>query len=291
MHTELTSKTKRVILGADQPFVIIGERINPSGRKKLGPRMAAGDFSAVREDAIRQVAAGAHVLDVNAGYPSGDEALLLAEAVRAVQDVMSVPLSIDSSVPAALEAALAVCHGKPLVNSVTAEDQSLERILPLVRKYGAAVIGMAHDETGISSDPLARLAAARKIVQRADDHGIPPADVVIDPLCLAISTDPQSALVTLETMRMIRDELGVNQCCGAGNVSFGLPERGPVTGAFLAMGMASGLTAAITDLTNAAIREIVLACEVLGGRDEYAFQWIQHYREKERMPAELTPVG
>ena len=291
MHTELASKTKRVILGADQPFVIIGERINPSGRKKLGPRMAAGDFSAVREDAIRQVAAGAHVLDVNAGYPSGDEAVLLAQAVRAVQDVMSVPISIDSSVPAALEAALAVCHGKPLVNSVTAEDESLERILPLVRKYGAAVIGMAHDENGISSDPLVRLAAARKIVQRADDHGIPPADVVIDPLCLAISTDPQSALITLETMRMIRDDLGVNQCCGAGNVSFGLPERGPVTGAFLAMGMASGLTAAITDITNPAIRETVLACEVLRGRDEYAFQWIQHYREKERTAAELSPVG
>jgi 5-methyltetrahydrofolate--homocysteine methyltransferase len=288
MHTELRSRTNIVIIGPDQPFVMIGERINPSGRKKLGPLMASGDFTLVRQDAMAQVAAGAQVLDVNTGYPEGDEASMLREAVQVVQRVTDAPLSIDSSVPEALEAALSVYQGKALVNSVTAEDNRLERILPLVRRHGAAVIGMAHDESGISNDPRERLAAARKIVERASDHGIPPADVLIDPLCLALAADPQSVLIALETMRLIRQELGVNLCCGASNISFGLPDRGPLNAAFLPVAMSHGLTAAITDATNPAIREAVFAAEVLFARDKYAAQWIARYREKQRTAADLA---
>jgi 5-methyltetrahydrofolate--homocysteine methyltransferase len=290
MHTELHSRSHTVLIGPDQPFVMIGERINPSGRKKLGALMVAGDFSLVRLDAVAQVAAGAQVLDVNAGYPGGDEGAMLKVAVRVVQQATEAPLSIDSSVPEALEAALAVYQGKALVNSVTAEDDRLERILPLVRKHGAAVIGMAHDESGISHDPRERLASARKIFDRANDHGIPPADVVIDPLCLALAAEPRSVLIALETMRLIREELGANMCCGASNISFGLPDRGPLNAAFLPVAMSHGLTAAILDVTNSVIREAVFAGELLFARDEYAAQWIARYREKQKAAADLAAV-
>lgn len=285
MQTALQSRTRTVIIGPDQPFVMIGERINPSGRKRLGALMAAGDFSLVRKDALAQTAAGAQVLDVNAGYPAGDEVDMLREAVRAVAEVTDTPLSIDSSVSDALEAALSVYQGKALVNSVTAEDERLERILPLVRKHGAAVIGLANDESGISADPQERLAAARKIVQRAADHGISPSDVIIDPLCLALAAEPQAVRIALTTMQLIRDELDVNLCCGASNITFGLPDRGPINAAFLPAAMSHGLTSAITDATNPAIREAVLASEVLFGRDEYAFGWIARYREKQKVGA------
>jgi 5-methyltetrahydrofolate--homocysteine methyltransferase len=288
MHTELHSRSSTVLIGPDRPFVMIGERINPSGRRKLGPLMAAGDFSLVRQDAVAQVAAGAQVLDVNAGYPQGDEVAMLRRAVREVQEVTDAPLSIDSSVPEALEAALSVYQGKALVNSVTAEDDRLARILPVVRRHRAAFIGMAHDETGISSDPRERLAAARKIVEQAGDYGIPPADVVIDPLCLALAAEPQSVLIALETMRLIRQELGVNLCCGASNISFGLPDRGPLNAAFLPVAISHGLTAAITDAANPAIREAVFASEVLFARDQYAAHWIARYREKQRTAADLA---
>jgi 5-methyltetrahydrofolate--homocysteine methyltransferase len=270
---------------------MIGERINPTGRKRLGALMAAGDFSLVRQDALNQIAAGASVLDVNAGYPSGDEIEMLVEAVQAVEGVAEVPLSIDSSVPAALAAALSVYHGKALVNSVTAEEERLERILPLVRKYHAAVIGMAHDECGISDDPAKRLAAARKIVERAEDHGIPPGDVVIDPLCMSVATNSQAGPIAFETMRLIRHELGVNMCCGASNVSFGLPERGAISAAFLPIAMSYGLTSAIADVTNPLIRHAVLAGELVLGRDEYASRWIAHCRETQKTARELAPVG
>jgi 5-methyltetrahydrofolate--homocysteine methyltransferase len=275
-----------VIIGPDRPFVMIGERINPTGRKRLAAMMAAGDFSEVRRDALAQVAAGAQILDVNAGAAAGDEPAMLREAVRVTQDAAGVPLSIDSSRPDALEAALSVYQGKALVNSVTGESNRLEAILPLVAKYRAAVIGIANDTDGVSNDPYTRLAAARKILERAEDHGIPACDVVIDPLCMALATDPQSVLITLETMQLIRRELGVNMCCGASNISFGLPSRGPVNAAFLPAAMSHGLTCAITDPTNPQIRETVLACELLFGRDEYALQWIAAYREKQKRVSE-----
>ncbi|MBI3243166.1 MAG: dihydropteroate synthase [Chloroflexi bacterium] len=282
METVLHSKSKTVIIGPGQPFVMIGERINPSGRRKLGAEIAAGDFTRVRRDAEAQVAAGAHLLDVNAGYPLGDEVAMLTTAVRTVQAVTDAPLCIDSSVIEALEAALTVYEGKALVNSVTGEEERLERILPLIKKHGAAVIGMANDETSISNDPYERLAVARKIVERAQDHGIPPQDVIIDPLCLTVAADPQTAQITLAAMRLIRDALGVNMICGASNVSFGLPERSAINAAFLSIAMACGLTCAITDPTNPMIRQAVLASDVLFGHDEYAAAWIAQYRAKQK---------
>ena len=266
---------------------MIGERINPSGRKKLGAEMAAGDFSRVRKDAAAQVAAGAHMLDVNAGVPIADEAELLVSAIRAVQEVADVPLCIDSSVVEALEAALTVYEGKALVNSVTGEDERLERLLPVIKKHGAAVIGMANDETGISNEPEYRLGVARKIVQRAADYGIPREDVIIDPLALTVAADPQAVLVTLQTMRLIRDELGVNMVCGASNISFGLPDRSGLNAAYLAMAMTCGLTCAITDPTNPVIREAVRASDVLLGHDEYAVSWIAKFREKQKAAAHV----
>ncbi len=290
METILQSKKQTVIIGPGEPFVMIGERINPSGRKKLGEEMAAGDFSRVRRDAEAQVAAGAHMLDVNAGVPIADEAELLANAIRTVQQVTDVPLSIDSSVVEALEAALGVYQGKALVNSVTGDDERLEAILPLVKKYGAAVIGMANDETGISNDPEYRLGIARKIVKRAQDYGIPKEDVLIDPLALTIAADPEAVKITLQTMRLIRDELGVNMVCGAGNISFGLPERPYLTANFIAMSRVCGLTAAITDVTNDWIRQSVRAGDVLLGQDAYAVNWIAAFREK-RKAAQANSAG
>jgi 5-methyltetrahydrofolate--homocysteine methyltransferase len=280
METTLHSKTKTVVISPEHPFVMIGERINPTGRKKLGAEMAAGDFSRVRRDAETQVAAGAQMLDVNAGFPMGDEPTMLVTAIKTVQDVTDVPLSIDSSVVEALQAALAVYQGKPLVNSVTGEDERLEKILPLIKKYNAAVIGMANDETGISMDPEVRVAIAEKIVRRAQDHGIPPEDVIIDPLALTVAADPTAVRVTLQTMRMIHEHLGVNMVCGAGNISFGLPERPPLTAAYLAMAMTHGLTCAITDATDPTIRTAVRASDVLLGHDEYAVNWISEFRQK-----------
>lgn len=283
MNTTLHSKTRTVTIGPGRPFVMIGERINPSGRKKLGIEMAAGDFSRVRRDAEAQVAAGAQILDVNAGVPIADEAQLLVAAIRAVGEVTDVPLCLDSSVMEALEAGLSAYEGKALVNSVTGEDERLEHILPLVKRHGAAVIGMANDETGISSDPEYRLGVARKIVRRARDHGIPPEDVLIDPLALTVAADPQAVQTTLQTMRLIRDELGVNLVCGASNISFGLPERSALNAAYLSMGMVCGLTCAITDPTHPVIRDAIRASDVLFGHDEYAVEWIAEFRQRARV--------
>ena len=284
METVLHSKTRTVIIGAGRPFVMVGERINPSGRKKLGAEMAAGDYSRVRRDAAAQVAAGAHMLDVNAGVPIADEAELLVNAIRTVGEVTDVPLCLDSSVVEALEAALAAYPGKALVNSVTGENERLERILPLVKKYGAAVIGMANDETGISNEPEYRVGVARKILHRAHEHGIPSENVLIDPLALTIAADPEAVRITLRTMRLVRDELGLNMICGASNTSFGLPERSPLNAAYLSMAMVCGLTCAITDPTNAVIRQAVLASDVLLGHDQYAAAWIADYRARQAAP-------
>ena len=278
MQTVLSSKTKTVIIGPERPFTIIGERINPTGRKLLAREMAAGNYDRVRSDAIAQVEAGAQMLDVNAGIPLADEPAILAEAIRLVQSVVDVPISIDSSIVAALERGLEAYEGKPLVNSVTGEEERLEAVLPMVKKYGAAVIGISNDETGISEDPEVRLAVARKIIERAQDHGIPKEDVLIDPLVMPIGAMRYAGQQVFEIVRRCREELGVNTCCGASNISFGLPERGPLNGAFLAMAIASGLTSAITNPIEPEIKRAIQAADVMMGHDENCATWIQATR-------------
>ena len=243
--TVISSATKEVVIGFERPFVIIGERINPTGRKILAAEMAAGDFSRVESDARAQVEAGAHMLDVNAGIPLADEPAILARAVQIVQSITDVPLSIDSSIVAALEAGLAVYKGKALVNSVTGEEERLEQVLPLVKKYGAAVVAISNDETGISEDPDVRFAVAKKIVERAADYGIPRSDVVVDPLVMPIGAMGTAGLQVFTLVRRLREELGVNTTCGASNISFGLPNRHGINNAFLPMAMTAGMTSAI----------------------------------------------
>ncbi|NOZ05502.1 MAG: dihydropteroate synthase [Chloroflexi bacterium] len=277
-ETSVSSPTKTVTIGPDHPFVIIGERINPTGRRLLAAQMGAMDFSRVQQDAVAQVAAGAQMLDVNAGVPGADEPAILAAAIRAVQEVVDVPLSLDSSVIEALEAGLQVYQGKPLINSVTGEDASLERVLPLAKKHGAAVVGIANDERGIPATPEGRLEIARKIVERAQDYGISPNDVVVDPLAMTVGADHRAATVTLETVRLIRQELGVNTVCGASNISFGLPDRLLLNVAFLAMAIGAGLTAAITNPLEETLRKTVSAADVMMGHDEYCQRWIASVR-------------
>jgi len=278
VDTTLSSRSREVVISIDRPFVIIGERINPTGRKVLAAEMKEGRMDRVRADAIAQAAAGAHMLDVNAGIPAADEPALLVAAIKAVGEVSDLPICIDSSVMEALEAALAAYEGKALVNSVTAEDERMDRILPLVKKHGAAVIGMANDETGISMVPEERLAIARRIVDRAAEYGIPKEDVIIDPIAMTVAADPTCGLITLETMRLIRNELGNNMTCGASNVSFGLPDRATVNAAFLPLAMHAGLTCAITNPLVPEVRRAVLAGDLLLGHDEYAMRWIASYR-------------
>ncbi|MGH7763028.1 MAG: dihydropteroate synthase [Candidatus Dormibacteraceae bacterium] len=278
METRLSSRGREVVVSGDRPFVIIGERINPTGRRVLAAEMKSGVMDRVRADAIAQAAAGAHMLDVNAGIPAADEPALLVAAIKAVSEVSDLPICIDSSIIEALEAALAAYEGKALVNSVTAEEERMERILPLVKKYGAAVIGMANDETGITMIPQERVALARRIIDRAADHGIPQEDVIIDPIAMTVAADPTCGVITLETMRLIRDQLGNNMTCGASNVSFGLPDRATVNAAFLPLAMHSGLTCAITNPLVPEVRRAVLAGDLLLGHDEYAMKWIASYR-------------
>uniref|UniRef100_A0A7C1FHU9 Methyltetrahydrofolate cobalamin methyltransferase n=1 Tax=Caldilinea aerophila TaxID=133453 RepID=A0A7C1FHU9_9CHLR len=279
METVVSSRTKEVRIGPDLPFVIIGERINPTGRKKLAAEMAAGDFSRVISDALAQVEAGAHMLDVNAGIPLADEPVILAEAIKVVQSVVDVPLAIDSSIVKALECGLAVYQGKALVNSVTGEEERLEAVLPLVKKYGAAVIGISNDETGISENPEVRLAVAKKIIERAQDHGIPREDILIDPLVMPIGAMRYAGRQVFEIVRRCRDELKVNTCCGASNISFGLPNRGPLNATFLAMAIGAGLTSAITNPLEEHIRIAIKAADVLTGNDENCMNWILSNRE------------
>jgi 5-methyltetrahydrofolate--homocysteine methyltransferase len=278
METRLSSRSREVIISGHSPFVIIGERINPTGRKVLAAEMKEGKMDRVRADALAQAAAGAHMLDVNAGIPALDEAALLVATIRAVTEVTDLPLCIDSSIIEALEAGLSAYEGKALVNSVTAEEERMERILPLVKKHGAAVIGMANDETGISMVPEERVALARRIIERAADYGIPKEDVIIDPIAMTVAADPTCGVITLETMRLIRDQLGNNMTCGASNVSFGLPDRATVNAAFLPLAMNAGLTCAITNPLVPEVRRAVLAGDLLLGHDEYAMRWIAHYR-------------
>lgn len=273
-ETVISSKTKTVIIGPDRPFTIIGERINPTGRKLLAAEMAAGNYERVIKDAIAQVEAGAHMLDVNAGIPLADEPAILAHAIKIVQSVVDVPLSIDSSIVAALESGLAAYEGKALLNSVTGEEERLEVVLPLVKKYGAAVIAISNDETGISEDPAVRFAVAKKIVERAMDYGIPREDVLIDPLVMSIGAMRYAGRQVFEIVRRCRDELKVNTCCGASNVSFGLPHRPPLNGIFLAMAIAAGLTSAITNPMEHEIKQAIMAANVMNGNDENCMTWI-----------------
>jgi 5-methyltetrahydrofolate--homocysteine methyltransferase len=277
-RTVVSSATREVVIGDDRPFVIIGERINPTGRKVLMDEMTAGDFSRVERDAIAQVEAGAHMLDVNAGIPLVDEPAILARSVELVQSLVDVPLSIDSSIVEALEAGLAVYRGKALVNSVTGEEERLERVLPLVRKYGAAVVAISNDETGISGDPDVRFEVARRIVERAADHGIPREDIVVDPLLMPIGAMRTAGRQVFRILGRLRDELKVNSTCGASNVSFGLPNREGINAAYLAMAMASGLTSAITNPLAEGVRRAVMAGDVLLGNDEDASRWIRAFR-------------
>lgn len=279
--TFVSSATREVAIGFERPFVMIGERINPTGRKLLAEEMKAGDFSRVEADAIAQVAAGAQMLDVNAGIPLADEPALLATAVQLVQSVTDVPLSIDSSIIEALEAGLAVYQGKALVNSVTGEDENLERVLPLVAKYGAAVVAISNDETGISEDPDVRYAVAAKIVQRAADHGIAACDVVVDPLVMPIGAMGTAGQQAFRLLRRLREELGVNTTCGASNVSFGLPNRHVVTGTFLSMAIASGMTSAIMNPLHAEVKTAIMAADVLSGNDRDCAAWIRANRDPE----------
>lgn len=290
LFSEAGSSRKTVTIGDNQPFVIIGERINPTGRKLLTKQMMDLNMDLVRRDALRQVQAGAHMLDINAGVPDDDvEPDIIRLAIQTVQEVVDVPLAIDSSVIEALEAGLEVYQGKALVNSVTGEDERLEVILPLVKKHGAAVVGVANDEQGISNDPQVRLAVARKIVNAAEDHGIPRQDVIIDPLVLTVSADHHAALITLETIRLIREELGVNMTCGASNISFGLPWRVELNTSFLSMAIAAGLTSAITNPLEQEIRRTVLASDLLMGNDPFSGNFISAYRSAEGK--EVSPVA
>ena len=289
MNTVISSAKKTVVIGPEHPFVIIGERINPTGRKILTKQMIDRNMSMVCRDARRQVDAQAHVLDINAGVPvDGVEPEILSQAIQAVQETVDAPISIDSSVVEALEAGLSVYKGKALVNSVTFEDERLETVLPLVKKYGAAVVGAANDDSGISNEPEERLRIATAIVERAADHGIPAEDVLIDPLALTVSADDNAALITLETIRLIRENLGVNMTCGASNISFGLPWRPTVNAAFLSMAIAAGLTSAITNPLEAEIRHTIYAADLLMGHDAYAGNLIQAFRSERKRKQESS---
>jgi 5-methyltetrahydrofolate--homocysteine methyltransferase len=288
-RTVVESRSKSVIIGFDQPFCVIGERINPTGRKKLAAELEAGDFSTVDHDALEQVACGASMLDVNSGavftnrmaedprYADNNfvEPLLMPELVKRIQDLVDVPLAIDSSVPGALEAGLQVAHGRPLLNSVTGEEERLERVLPLVKKYNVPVVAISNDDTGISEDPDVRFAVAKKIVERAADFGIPAHDIVVDPLVMPIGAMATAGLQVFALVRRLREELGVNTTCGASNVSFGLPNRHGINAAFLPMAIASGMTSAIMNPVRPQEMEAIRAANFLMNNDPWGTEWIK----------------
>jgi len=277
--TIISSASKEVVLGFNRPFVIIGERINPTGRKLLAAEMKAGDFSRIETDALTQVTAGAHVLDINAGIPLADEPALLARAVLLVQSLTDVPLSIDSSVFEALQAGLEAYQGKALLNSVTGEEDRLERVLPLVKKHGAAVVAICNDDTGISTDINVRYEVARKIVNRAADHGIPACDVVVDPLVMPVGAMADAGVQVMALIQRLRSELKVNTTCGASNISFGLPNRHGLNPAFISMAIGAGMTSAITNPLETSLMQAVRGADVLMDHDPQCQNWIAAYRE------------
>lgn len=285
MKTILKGTGKKVIIGDDRPTVILGERINPTGKKKLATALEAGDLDIVRQEALAQVEAGADILDVNVGAAGVDEVDMLPKAVRLVVETVDAPICIDTANGNALAAALAMHKelnpdGKPLVNSVNGEEASLARVLPLVAEYGTAVIGLCMDKDGIPPTPEKRLAVAKKIVERAEKHGIPREDILIDGLALTVGADSKAAWVTLETIRMVREELGVNQTLGASNVSFGLPDREMFNGVFLGMAIARGLNCPIVDAAK--VRHYILAADLALGRDEFALRYVKGFRKRQK---------
>ena len=277
--TLISSHKQEITIGFDSPFCVIGERINPTGRKLLAAEMAADDYSRVLSDALAQVEAGATMLDVNAGIPMADEPAILAKAIQLVQEVVDVPLAIDSSIVAALEAGLSVYRGKPLVNSVTGEEERLEVVLPLVKKYGAAVVAISNDETGISEDPNVRYEVAKKIVERAADYGIPREDVVVDPLIMPVGAINMAGRSALDLIIRLRNELKVNTTCGASNISFGLPNRHGMNAAFLSMAAGAGMTSAIMNPLHAEEMTGIMGANVMNGNDPECRRWIQKFRE------------
>src|SRR5436190_4989268 len=280
MQTVLESPSRTVVIGPGQPFCVIGERINPTGRKAFQAQLQAGDLSQLETDVAEQVAGGADALDVNVGDPLADEVGLMREAVALVQELTDLPICIDSSIIEALEAGLSAYEGKALVNSVTGEDERMEAILPIVARHGAAVIGLANDDE-IPMEPKRRLEVARKIVSAAGDHGIPAEDVIIDPLAMPVGAEPRAVTLFLETLHLLREELGVNTTCGASNTSFGLPGRHTLGAAFLSVAQSHGLTSAIMDARRDETVEAVRATDFLLGRDEWGAAWIRRYRERQ----------
>ena len=281
MHTTLSSQVRTVTIGHDQPFAIIGERINPTGRKLFQQQLRAGDLSRITVDVEQQVRGGAMLLDVNMGAPLADEAALMVSAITIIQQLTDLPLVIDSSIPEVLEAGLKTYRGKALVNSVTAEDERLHTILPLVRQYGAAVIGLPNDEEEIPQEPERRLELTRKLIRTATDtYRIPLEDIVIDPLAMPVGADTGHVVRTLETIALIRDEFGVNMTLGASNLSFGMPDRDAITAAFLPLAAANGLTSAIMDARSPQVVTAARAADLLLGRDEWGAAWIAAYRRK-----------
>ncbi len=278
-NTIVSSQSKEITIGFNSPFCVIGERINPTGRKLLAAEMAEGDYSRVIADAVAQVEAGAIMLDVNAGIPMADEPAILAEAIKLVQSVVDVPLAIDSSIVAALESGLSVYQGKALVNSVTGEEERLEVVLPLVKKYGAAVVAISNDETGISEDANVRFDVSKKIVERAADFGIPREDVLVDPLIMPVGAINMAGRTALDLISRLRTELKVNTTCGASNISFGLPNRHGMNAAFLSMAAGAGMTSAIMNPLHSEEMTAIMGANVMNGVDPECRKWISKFRE------------
>ncbi len=282
LTTILSSATRQVVINRDRPTIVIGERINPTGRKQVLAAFAAGDFEIARTDAISQVEAGAHMLDVNAGIPGADEPVMLKQVLQTVMAATDVPLCIDTADPVALEAALSFYKGKALVNSCNGEERSLKAVLPIVKEYGAAVIGLCMDDDGIPETPEARLAVAGKIIERAGKLGIPIEDVVIDPLALTMGADSHAGRIALDTIELLIEKLGVNITMGASNISFGMPDRAYINSAFIAMAIHAGMTCPITNPLITQVITAVLAADLAMGRDDYGMRWIKAYRKRQK---------
>ncbi len=285
MHTVISSPGQTVTIGHDQPFCIIGERINPTGRKKFQLQLREGDLSAIEKDVADQIAGGANVLDVNMGVPLTDEPVLLSKAITLIQSITDMPICIDSSVIEALQAGLETYQGKALVNSVTGEDDRMELVLPLIKKHGAAIIALPNDETGIPATAAERMVITEKIVRAVEKHGIPLEDLVIDPLAMTVGADPEAVKITLETIYLIREKWGLNMTLGASNISFGLPYRHALNAAFLPAAMSHGLTSAVMDSRTPLIVESVRAADLLLGLDPWGSNWITSFRAKEAAKA------
>ncbi len=285
MHTVLSSPGQTVTIGHDQPFCIIGERINPTGRKKFQLELRAGNLSAIEKDVTDQIAGGANVLDVNMGVPLTDEPALLSKAITLIQSITDMPICIDSSIIEALQAGLETYQGKALVNSVTGEDDRMELVLPLIKKHGAAIIALPNDETGIPATAAERMVITEKIVRAVEKHGIPLEDLVIDPLAMTVGADPEAVKITLETIYLIREKWGLNMTLGASNISFGLPYRHALNAAFLPAAMSHGLTSAVMDSRTPLIVESVRAADLLLGLDPWGATWITRFRAMEAAKA------